>query len=105
MNNPEGDDSVRQYTKDCLLGKKVICKSNENDSFIIGTIVGFEESGPIKGYLHVQIASKNILIPMGVVFPYSEALENCLAGVSHADNWRFLSDITTFLANVKSLRR
>lgn len=80
----------------CMLGTKVIVRSNNDEPFDIGELVRFDarcdDELPI---VRVQDGDKTKeIMTMGVMIPYSEEIESMLTGLSPKRQWDILSGIS-----------
>ena len=77
--------------KVCLLGAKVICRSNEVEPLLIGIVVGFQEATNDCLPIVSELESKKKYVVWGIVRPYNEDLLRYLNTLTPAQQWKYLA--------------
>lgn len=84
-----------------IVGKKVICRSNEDDPLTVGEIVSIEEMGGTKiPYVRCEDTGKLWGI-MGVMIPYHEDIYQTLSKWTPAEQWGYMAGMSLL---IKTLR-
>lgn len=76
--------------------RKVIVKSNENESFEVGELVEVKAFNTTKIPI-VRISESRLLQCHGVMIPYSVEIENMLLKLSNERQWEILSGISVMM--------
>jgi len=88
---------IDEYEKDgnlFKLGDKVLTKSNECDTYVVGKIVSFyNNSGKwAEPVPYVESDKGYVSSVVGVLKPYSEQLENSIKNLKPLEQWNYFVD-------------
>jgi hypothetical protein len=78
--------------RDRLVGKKVLCRSNESEPLWAGELIGWEHTH--SSYLPmVKNAQGEIFVCMGIVLPYSDEMLEVLSKKTPKEQYKFLCEL------------
>ena len=77
------------------LNSRVIVRSNNDEPYKIGNLIGFKILGNISTEVPIiRLDSGEEVISFGVVIPYSKEMEDFLDTLSFSKQWEILKDIS-----------
>ena len=96
-----------QILKDGISGKRVICRSNEDEPLMIGEVIGEGFAGGVlmvKDELIVQDeADGRVYNVMGIVIPHTDEMQAFLETMIPKKQYEFLKEIVQFIRGVDKL--
>jgi len=70
---------------------KVIVRSNENEQFKVGELIGYETRG--SNEFSLVLINEKLFVSLGIVIPWSREMEFFLHSLEFKKQWEILSSI------------
>ncbi len=98
---------MNEVEENYLLGTKVICRSNEDEPYTVGTLVNFyiHRSGSKLPVVKPEDSSLSEIVVMGIIVKYSEKWLQLLDTMSNKEQWDFLSGNMKFIKSLSNYRK
>lgn len=81
-----------------LIGRRVVCRSNEPEPYLVGELVGFAPvSAAGTPVPVVRTDDGRELLAMGIVLPHSDELASAMDAMDPRRQWEWAAEIAAFL--------